>query len=280
MRSQPIKGSKQEAYLLLLKFSTQSALITLSPWLIALLFAAPYLVEGMALPWIMIAQGLLIIPATLRAVHKYAKQVEINGHYQVGFGMDIIIPLAFNLLAGSGYFVLTFGMVFISSTIFTWQGNVSSARISPNLIVTIKEESVLEKDYKYRAVLHIENKSGEDLSLFIILGDSNSKTGQLSEEYYYQLEQTHDKYVEEYGISSQILIPRGVSDRIVLVSLQTFYSDFCNGFLQKPVHLLYRIGSAGDRESFGYWESERYNGVLILSDKMHQDMQKFFCSAK
>lgn len=282
MRGQPIKGSKQEAYLLLLKFSTQSALIILSPWLIALLFAAPYLVEGMALPLIMIVQVLLIIPATVVVVRKYGKQVEINGHYQVGAGMDVIIPLAFNFLAGTGYFILTFGMAFISSSISTWQGNTFSARMSPNLIVTIKEESVIEKDQDYRAVLHIENKTGEDLSLFMSIGDSTSKIGQMPNAYHNMSKsgQNPDEFTREYGISGQVLMPRGTSDRTILVSLPTFYPDFCDGFLKKPLHLLYRIGSGEDWESSGFWESERYNGMFILNNKMNQDMQQFFCSTK
>jgi hypothetical protein len=137
--------------------------------------------------------------------------------------------------------------------------------------VSKKEESVIPIDKypaKYRAVLHTENNTGQEIYLFVDLGDYTTGANQESDNPNHVL----GSNVQADGM--QVIVPLGASDIIINVRIFERNGWFCkNGTLTKPLHLLYRISI--ERYNF----SDPINGSLPVNKSINQRLQELACGA-
>ncbi len=253
--SQDTGKSKWTAFLLLLGLSTLSVLAILSLWSIMWAYHGDGSLMILVWVWVIMAgQLILVIPATLivSSVHKrlsyHRSLYEINPFARVG------LPLLFNLLAA--------GSFFISMFISPWINNTSDFLLSRNLTLTIKEESIVPAKtnmtpYAYHAILHAENKTGQEISPHFYLGDYSTQANQSAFDREHQLGTAWPRI--------RIPIPSGDSDITIDIPIRRTVL-FCNNeILAKPWHLLYRL--SGDKTQVS----------LVVDKSINKRLQELVC---
>lgn len=247
--------SRKGAHLFLFGLSALSALVILSCWLIISWGQANGYAEGggegMIAPllWMLAAQWLLVIPATGFVFLVYRRLSRRGQLHEINPIAGVAIPLLFNILAASSLFILAW--------ISPWYYDTSDFLLSRNLTLTIKTESVEPAGSQfgyphYVAVLHAENKTGQEILLNANLGDYTTRA-------YQEFDWDH-----VLGDSSPITIPPGASD----IKVDLPFNFACDKTpLTKPIHLLYWL------------LGNRYQGSLDVSNTITQRLQELGCGA-
>jgi hypothetical protein len=196
----------------------------------------PFLI-GLGLQW------LLVIPATIVAVFIFNRLTRSNSSSGIHIIVLVGIPLIFNILGATSYFVTSYFDRIASEADADKNRLVSKANFLQNFAFTsIKEEKLLYKKYDdgrkyyiYHAILRADNKTGVQIDQMIF-----SLSGGVQEEYptYGENSIGIDGYWTWQG-NDGIHMPAGSSDVEIDVEIQE-YELTCKKF-EKNLSLVYTL---------------------------------------